>query len=220
MDKQGRVTDVATAILTVCALVVTALLIRRELAPQAFLAQPPQMDVSVERNWEDYADAGHILGDSAATVTIVEFADFECGFCRRFHSYTDSLRALGHRVRVVYRHYPITGHRFAVAAARASDCAADQGRFSEMHRSLYAYPDSFGIATWSWFAEISSVGDLASFERCVQSRENLASLAQDTVAANRLGIAGTPLLLVGPIRVNGLPSFDSLRAYVERSAQR
>lgn len=219
MEKAGRLTDVATAILSVCALVVTVLLIRREFFPPAASALSPKTDISIERNWQEYASVGHVLGDTAATVTIVEFADFECGFCRRFHVYTDSLRALGYRIRVVYRHYPVAGHRFAVAAARVSDCAAEQGQFSEMHANLYSYPDSFGIAPWRWFGEKSSIRDMPRFESCVQSRDAVPSLARDTVAANRLGIAGTPLLLVGQIRVNGLPPFDSLLAYVERSSR-
>lgn len=210
-----RLLDMASAVLAVCALVVTVLVVKREFfthAPSSRALTP-----TVQRDWRLYTSSGHVLGSATATVTIVEFADFECPYCKRFHDFADSLWRLGVDFKVVYRHYPVTGHRFALPAARAAECAAAQGRFAAMHAALYSHPDSFGIAPWEWFAERAGVRDSAEFRNCNRSTTGLASLALDTIAANRLGISGTPLLLIGETRLNGLPSFDALRSHIERA---
>ncbi|MGQ0767023.1 MAG: DsbA family protein [Gemmatimonadota bacterium] len=168
-------------------------------------------------NWAAYVEGGHILGDKGARVTIVEFADFECPYCQRFARYVDSLTVLGIPVRVVYRHLPARSHRSALPAVTASECAAEQGRFESMHDALYANPESLGVASWQWFAGNAAVPDSMRFRECVSASKPLATLARDTADARRLKIGGTPTLLIHDLRYDGLPSFDSLRAYVERA---
>jgi protein-disulfide isomerase len=208
--------DVGTITMVTCALVVTVLAVRREhsagtVTPSAAAIPQRQAD------WETYAADGHSIGDSAAAVTIVEFADFECPYCRRFAATIDSLRANKQSVRIVFRHFPIAGHRFAIAAARASECAGDQGRFEQMHRVLYANQDSLGLQSWIWFGRRAGVADTARFNRCVISGAPIAALARDTAAAHRLGVRGTPTLLLNGWRIDGVPKPDSLKAYIERA---
>ena len=159
-------------------------------------------------------------GPSDADVAIVEFADFTCPYCGEFVHYVDSLRKLGRSVRVVYRHLPSLRNPHSVPAIRASECAASQGRFEGMHRALYAHADSLGTAPWSWFAEVAAVKDRERFGACMRSDAPLAVLHDDTVAARRLRVAGTPTLLIHSTRYDGLPVFDSLMAYVDRAATR
>lgn len=214
--RGATLTNVATALLTVCALSITGLLVRREVSAQQSAA--PSLTPTVQKDWESYAQGGHVLGNDSAAVTIVEFADFECGFCKRFHEYADSLHARGKAFKVVYRHFPLSNHRFAIPAARASECASEQGQFEAMHRVLYAHADSLGLAPWAWFAQKAGVADSAAFEQCVRANTPLPSLARDTLDARRLGVNGTPALLIGPLRFQGVPSLDSLSAYIDRAA--
>ena len=205
----------ATAVLTACALTVTVLLVRREVFPPAERAgQAP----TIQRDWSQYASAGHAMGPAEAAVTIVEFADFQCPFCRMFNQEVDSLRGQGRSIRVVYRHFPLSIHPFAIPAARASECAGNQGRFEAMHAALFTRPESIGVAPWGWFARRAGVPDSLLFNACTSSSRPIEALAIDTVAGHRLGIQGTPTLLIGRLRVNGLPSFDSLSAYVSRAS--
>lgn len=207
-----------TSLLVICALVVTALLLRRELlAPNARVAMPVP---SVVEDWKSYATDGHTLGAYNARVTIVEFADFECPYCRQLHEYIDSLRVLGKDFKVVYRHFPIRGHKFALAAARASECAAAQGRFAALHSWLYSNPDSIGVASWAWFARNAGVSDSTTFSECMRSTAPIEALARDTVAARRLGVTGTPTLLIGRLRIAGLVPLDSLAVYIDRANSR
>ncbi len=211
-----RLTNIMTGIVAVCAVVITGLSIRSE-----FFMPPPvrsgAIRPTIQADWQRYASVGHVMGSRNAPVTIVEFADFECPYCRRFASDIDSLRALGERVRVIYRHFPLPAHRFALPAVRASECAAEQGRFDAIHAVLFAHPDSLGLVPWSWFAAAAGVVDSLRFAACMRSTSPIPALARDTSDARHLGIRGTPLLLVGRLRLNGVPQFDSLRAFVQRA---
>ena len=99
-----RVGNLATGVLVVCAVVVTGLLVRRELRGPA--SEASSFKVETQSDWRNVA-VGHELGPADAKVTIVEFADFECPYCRRFSQYVDSLHSLGRSVRVIYRHFPV-----------------------------------------------------------------------------------------------------------------
>jgi protein-disulfide isomerase len=217
MKISERFASLATVVVACCAVAVTAVLIRREFVAPAQISAAKHEPVQ-QPDWIKYASVGHSMGAADSKVTIVEFGDFECPFCRKFSVLADSLRSLGKSFRVVYRHFPIPTHRFAVPAARASECASLQGRFDEMYAVLYAHPDSLGLAPWSWFGHQAHVPDLVSFAACVRDSKPIAALARDTVDGNRLRVTGTPTLLIGSLRVGGVPSFDSLSAYLDRAA--
>lgn len=209
--------DWATLVLVVCALVVTVSVVWREFRP---MAQAAPSRIAIQSDWEQYAVSEHVIGDPQSRVIVVAFGDYECPACQVFQDAIDSLLVSGRSFKLLYRHYPLRNHRFAVPAARASQCAADQGRFGEMHRILYRYRDSLGLAPWSWYATLAGVDDLVTFDTCLTSPLSLRSLARDTVAGHKLGIVGTPTVLVGPVRLTGVPPFDSLRSYVDREAAR
>ena len=209
--------NVAVWILVACCLALTAVLVRRELR-SSWTGMPSQIPrIQEQSDWQQYSQSRLVYGATDAQLTIVEFGDYECPSCRLLHQYMDSLLSLRTSVRVVYRHFPLKIHRFAIPAARASNCAADQGNFGQMHRVLYQYPDSFGLVSWWWFAHKAGVVDSMRFERCLQMRED-PSLASDTLDGRRLGIVGTPTILIGPLRLNGVPPFDSLKTYINRAA--
>jgi len=92
-----------------------------------------------------------------------------------------------------------------------------QGAFAAMYRALFSHADSLGVASWSWFGRQASIQDSAQFESCVHSAGPIPALAADTVDARRLGIRGTPLMLVGDLLVEGVPTGDSLAAYIQRA---
>jgi protein-disulfide isomerase len=203
--------------LTACAVVVTALAVYRQFSPDS-----QRRVSSTVKDWSRYANSGHVMGTPSANVTIVEFADFQCPFCARFALYVDSLESLGLSVKVVFRHYPLPSHRHALPAARASECAAAEVRFESMHDALFAHPDSIGVADWWWFAIQAgfAASDSIRFRECTSSESQLASVGMDTLAGQQLGIRGTPLLLIEEQRLAGVPSFDSLQAYVRRASAR
>lgn len=149
--------NAATAVLVLCAVVVTSVVVRREF----FSPEPAPHRYAAVTNWADYAEDGHRSGPADASVTIVTFSDFQCPACRVLETNLQLLQARHpDRVAVVYRHLPLASHPFAIAAARASECAAAQQRFQEYRNALYARQDSIGVASWARFAVIADVPDL------------------------------------------------------------
>jgi protein-disulfide isomerase len=210
----------ATLGMATCALVVTILLVRREVLSNAAQARAITVETGVGRqpDWADYAVDGHSLGPLGAPLTLVEFGDFECPYCRALSVSIDSLRErYPGKIRLVYRHLPLRKHRFAVAAVRASECAHDQARFAAMHDVLYAHPDSLGVAPWSWFATQAGVLDLKQFDACITSTRPIAALARDTAAAIKLRVRGTPMLLIREKRIPGAYPLDSLDRWVREA---
>lgn len=209
--------NASTALLVLCAVVITGLAVRRELggaAPAPAAAYTEQ--VRPVRDWRGYA-AGARIGPADAPVTIVEFSDFQCPYCRAM---ADRVRALRRanpgRVALVYRHFPLSYHPHARPAAHASICADRQGRFEAFHDALFARQDSLGDTEWRRLAAATGVADRAAFERCMESGAALEQVERDVAAGKRLGISGTPAFLVnGALITGGAPGL--LEEHVERA---
>jgi protein-disulfide isomerase len=208
--------NLGAAIPVACAVVVTALVVRREL----FAPPPATAAMSVESrtvpDWRSYAE-GQRIGPADAKVTIVEFSDFECPFCRATAARLKAVRARYPRdVALVYRYYPLPYHTHAVAAARASLCAARQGRFEAFHDALFARQDSLGVVAWSRLADDAAVPDRAGFDRCMGDPGAPPEIERDLRAGTRLGVRGTPTLLVNDRLLDGAPP-GTLEEAVERA---
>ncbi len=199
---------------------VTGWSVKREFLPsRSSAAQIPH--ARTQSDWVKYTAAGHGIGADRAPVTIVEFADFQCPFCAEFERELSVVRSRHPgSIRLIFRHYPLSIHPLALPAVRASECAADQQRFTEMHDLLYAYQDSLGDVSWQWYAKRAGITDTTRFMTCMQQKSDIVSLARDTTAASALGVSGTPTLLINGLRLDGAPTLDSLEAYVSRAAGR
>lgn len=215
MKRSDLFQNLVTGILVVCALVTTVVLVRREFFSDSGRG-PARPRVVPE--WRDYAAAGHRAGPKGAPVTMVEFSDFQCPFCAVLAARLDSLREEHpQEVAVLYRHAPLSIHEHAVAAAVASECAAEQGRFWEFHDALFQEQDSIGRAPWRAYATAAGVPRLPEFERCLQRAGGHPALQADTLAAAELDVTGTPTLLINQHHMVGAPTMDTLRAYVRRA---
>jgi protein-disulfide isomerase len=191
--------DAAVYTIAVCAVVMTAIVVRREFfARPAARAAVPQTPVAVN-DWDRVRSAGRRFGPSAAPVTIVEFSDFECPFCRAFTLGPLSAirRQFGDQVTVLYRHWPLARiHRFAYPAARAAECAGAQGRFAEFHDLIFAKQDSLGLKSFSDFARESGVSNMQAFARCHATTDPVPAIEADIAEAERMGAQGTPTVVV------------------------
>ena len=117
-------------IVVICALVVTGLQVRREFFPSPTSSTMAEKREPVAiQGWEMLQKAGHWIGPTNARIVIVEFSDFECPVCRTFS--TGALRALRKRfpddVAVVYRHWPLNYHRFALPAGFPRTACVERG---------------------------------------------------------------------------------------------
>ncbi len=208
---------IATGLMVGCALVSSAFVINRSLRDEPSRASLAR--VEYVKDWREVASIGVTLGSDSAAVTVVAFSDFQCPFCRGLLSFSDSLRASGQPIRVVYRHLISPAHAKARGAAAAFECAAQEGRANVMHRMLFELPDSLRSEAWWSLARLAGVTDSAAFQACLASEAVGARISEDSIAAIRLGVRGTPTLLFDSMKVTGLPSLDSLRRYVTWAAR-
>ena len=135
-----------------------------------------------------------VIGSPDAPVTMVEFTDYQCPFCKRFHErtwpeikkkYVDT-----GKVRFVVRDMPLSFHEMALPAAIAARCAGQQGNFGRVFDALFALPE---LSTASIQAVVSSSGAAdGPYRRCTAAPAVVAAISADSDEAERLGINGTP----------------------------
>lgn len=157
-------------------------------------------------------------GPADAWVTIVEFADFECPFCRDEAPVLSAvLAAYPADARLVFKYLPLRSiHRYAQAAAVAAACAAEQGRFWELHDLLFT--TALDDATLVADAQQVQGLDLAAWQACRDATTAPAPIAADVALAARAHVNGTPTLFVNGARVEGGAVDEAtLRAAVERA---
>lgn len=166
--------------------------------------------------WQDMLEHGIVIGDTSASVKVVEFADFECPFCRRFHNaYRESKALHGADLALIFIHYPLSTHRFAVPAARASECALAQGRFAEFVDVLFGKQDSLGLKPWSSYAHEAGVADSARFEACIANNEPMPRTEAGLRLGAEIDVRATPTVLINGWRFHAAP-YDSLSEIVTR----
>jgi protein-disulfide isomerase len=126
------------------------------------------------------------------TVELVEFADYQCPYCRLVNDSVEAL-ALRNGFRVVFRHFPIAAlHPAAEGAARSAICAEPQGKFIEMHRYLMTREEWQTDTAWAAIASAVGVPDVQSFLTCRHSPGTDAQLREDRKFVQALRLTGTP----------------------------
>jgi protein-disulfide isomerase len=143
------------------------------------------------------ASAGHpSMGGPSAAVTIVEFSDFQCPFCRAAESSLKQVQQkYGDQVRLVYMDFPLGFHPHAMDAARAARCAADQGKFWQFHDALFF--DQKKLDSDSLRRTAATVGlDGDKFNACFTSDKHDAGIREDMAEGNSLGVTGTPTFFI------------------------
>jgi protein-disulfide isomerase len=171
-------------------------------------------------DWESLVAEGVVTGADDALVTIIEFSDFECPFCARFHEAAREVLAnRGDSVRSVFVHFPLPMHRFARPAARAAECAEEQGAFTQMKHALYASQDRFGLKAWSEIAAEAGVADLEAFESCVGRDAEDPRVDSGVRAGERLKLRGTPTVLVNGKVYNAMTA-TQLEAAIDEALAR
>jgi len=140
-------------------------------------------------------------GNPDATVTLIEFSDYQCPFCARHVSETladiDRLYVSTGKVRYVFRNFPIESiHALAFRAHEAAACAAEQGKFWDMHDRLFANQRALGPDDLVKHA--ATIGlQMMPFRTCFDSRRLSTQIRQDIAAGRSLGVNGTPMFFFG-----------------------
>lgn len=187
-------------------------------APQAPNAPDPEQ---VKKDLK----IGHfpVKGQENAPVTIVEFSDFECPFCGRFYSETLSQIEEEYintgKVKLYYRHYPLSFHPKATPLALASECAHEQGKFWEMHDKIFE-ATAAGTSSTATDADYTTwAGELglntANFESCYTSKKYQENVDEDFAAGGQVGVSGTPTFYINGKQLVGAQPFASFKAIID-----
>lgn len=214
------------SLVNVCIVIATTLavvlFVKREGYFQALISKEPpsrnQLSVAPALQWSRMTSSGNRDGLAGAPIQIVEFADFECPVCRRFESVLRSVKKrYGDSLSITFVHYPLSYHRFAISASRAAECAAVQGRFTQMHDVLFEQQDSLGIKPYIEFAREAGVADAGAFTSCVARRDTVQRIKDGLALGDDLHILGTPTVVVNGWYVSALPTIADLDTIINRS---
>ena len=175
--------------------------------------KPPVYDISTD---------GHpSLGPADAPVTVVEFTDFQCPFCAKAAPGLKQLTdAYPGKVRVVFRHHPLTMHKDAQMAHEAAECAGEQGKFWAYYDLLFANQNALKIDDLKSYAANLEL-DVAQFSRSLESRKYEAKVKADLEEARTYKIRGVPAIFInGKLwRPNTGDYVADLSPHVERELQ-
>jgi len=173
--------------------------------------KPPKVDVST---------AGRpARGPEKATVTVIEFSDYECPFCKRAEETVKKvLSTYGDKIRFVYRHYPLEFHAHARPAAEASACAGAQGKFWEYHDKLWTQSD---LSEEKLKALAGEVGlDQAKFDECFKNKQFKADIDKDMADASSVGVTGTPAFFINGRMLSGAQPFEKFKEIIDEELAR
>jgi protein-disulfide isomerase len=163
-------------------------------------------------------DRDHIQGPVDASVTLLEYGDYECPYCGAAYPIVKEVQdRMGDQVRFVFRNFPITtSHPHAEQAAEAAEAAGSQGRFWEMHDTLYENQRRLGDADLRSYAARLGL-DLESFERDVAEHVHAPRVREDFMSGVRSGVNGTPTFYINGVRHDDSYELETLLAALEQS---
>jgi len=155
-------------------------------------------------------------GPDSAKVTVIEFSDFQCPYCKRGKETVDELlKAYPNDVRVVFKHLPLAFHPHAMPAAKAATAAQKQGKFWEMHDALFNNQEKLSDEFYE--AKAKELGlDVVKFKADFADPATEAQVKADMEIAQKHGIQGTPGFLVGGVAVRGAYPIDYFKTIVDR----
>jgi len=157
-------------------------------------------------------------GSKDAKVTIVEYLDFQCPFCKRFFDQTliqiRSKYVDTGKVKIVYKHFPLSFHPEAEPAALASECANEQGKFLEYHDLIFENQAQLSSSIYSTLAQQLKL-DMNKFNDCFASKKYLNKVQDDYIEGQSKGISGTPGFLINGRLVSGAQPFSVFEQIIE-----
>lgn len=158
-------------------------------------------------------------GPASAPVTIIEFSDYECPFCKRASAtVAQVLQHYGDKIRFVHRDFPLNFHEHARLAAEAAACANAQGKFWEYHDRLWKADDlsETGLKT---LAKATGL-DASKFEECLRTKPHAAAIDRDIQDGTAAGVNGTPVFFINGRPLSGAQPFEAFKQIIDEELSR
>jgi len=166
----------------------------------------------------DVASAGFpSIGPEDAPITIIEFSDYQCPYCRRWHEevYQPLLNAYPGKIRLVYRQFPLTSiHPDAFSAAEASMCANEQNAYWQFHDKLFS-DSSLGSGVYKEYAQQLGL-DMTAFESCLTDHKYQEAVQSDLDFAVNLGVRSTPTFFINGLAIVGAQPLDIFKQVIDK----
>jgi len=174
--------------------------------------QPSKIDMKALSDDDPYK------GSKNAPITIVEFSDFQCPYCARFHLQTfpqieENYIKKG-KVKFVYRDYPLPFHSSAQKAAEAAECADEQGKFWEMHNIIFENQQSLSIENLKSLAKKLNL-DSNKFNDCLDSGKYASEVQKDMADGSAVGVTGTPGFIINGELISGAQPYEVFQQIIE-----
>jgi protein-disulfide isomerase len=159
------------------------------------------------------------LGPKNAALSIVEFSDFECPFCRTVQpTLKEILKSYGSDVRLIFKHLPSESHQHSMLASRAAACADEQDRFWQYHDILFASNDRSPENLRKIAVDLGL--DIGKFQVCLTSEQSLTQVVRDLDLARSLRINSTPSFLINGRIISGALSLSEFRRIIEQALEK
>jgi protein-disulfide isomerase len=173
--------------------------------------KPPVVEVS--------AAGRPARGPDKAPITIIEFSDYQCPYCKRAHVTVEQvMQTYGDKVKLVYRDYPLPFHENARPAAEAAACANAQGKFWEYHQKLWGASD---LSTEKLKAMAGEIGlDQKKFDECLAKQEFKAVIDKDIADGASVGVSGTPAFFINGRMLSGAQPFEKFKEVIDEELAR
>ncbi len=175
---------------------------------------------SGETNRFELVDNDPYIGDENAPIVMVEFSDFFCPYCGRHYEQTLNplLENYGKYIRYVYRDMAILSEN-SVLVAQAGECAAQQGKFWELHNTFFSNQDLLNADYIRQVAQENSM-DMTAFETCLTAEATLKEVEADRIDGYINGVEGTPGFFINGNFVRGAQPYEVFEAYIVRELER
>jgi protein-disulfide isomerase len=185
------------------------------------LREQASIEIYIDAPRAEVSATGPSLGPDDAPVTIIEFSDYQCPYCKRAEEVVKQiLERYPSEVRFVFRHFPLDRiHPLARGAAEAAACANEQGQFWEFHGRLFGPETKFDPETLQQYASDLEL-DLEAFQTCVEERRFQADIEADLTEGQEAGVRGTPAFFVNGIFVKGARPLDDFVAIIDKELER
>lgn len=157
------------------------------------------------------------LGPADAPITLVEFADFQCPYCRQWEqqTYQPLLEKYKGKIRFVYRDFPLTQiHPNAQPAAEAAQCANEQGKFWDFHDKLFS-SENLGDDVYKQYAQELGL-DMTKFDECYTSHKYAQAITDDANFAINLGVNSTPTFFINGLAIIGAQPLSSFTSVIDK----
>lgn len=210
-ERQGQATALAEK-LTAIETRLTELEKRPTAAPAR--AERPTLDPAEALKVIQVAGAP-VRGNPDAPVTIVEYGDFECPYCLRSRpTLKQVLETYPQQVKLIYKHFPLSFHRKAMNAHKASLAAGEQGKFWEMHDLIFEHPRDLAPETMRKHAEELGL-DLAKFDADYASDRIAQKISADQAEGRKALVRGTPAFFVNGKMISGAQPFEAFKKEID-----